>query len=87
MITKSGDSIHMRSFDLLSLEILSSRAYAAFPSKFGFKGILDLEKLNNKYYLFYFFEDPLLDYEDVFMHQIDTNTCELVGPRKKIYTL
>lgn len=87
VITKSGDSIHLRLFNSTTLELLSTNAYAAFPKQTGFKGLIDLKRIRNSYFLFYFFEEPMRDYQEIYMAQVDPFSGTILGEGKKLYTL
>lgn len=85
--SKTRDSIHLRIFDRVNLTLLSQNAYAAFPKGIGFKGIFQIEQLHHRFFLFYFFEDPLRDIQDIFIQEIDSETGTFIGESKHIYAI
>jgi hypothetical protein len=84
---KAGDSIFLRLFDEKDLNLISQHSYAAFPKKMGFKGILSIQKILNRDFLFYFFEDPQQDIQDLFMQEIDVEKGIFIEEARKIFVL
>lgn len=87
IVSKTRDSIHLRVFNRENLELISQNAYAAFPKGIGFKGIYSIKQLHHRFFLFYFFEDPLRDVQDIFIQEIDSKTGVFVGDSKHIYAI
>jgi len=85
--TKAGDSIFLRLFDEKDLNLITQHNYASFPKQIGFKGILSIQKILHRYFLFYFFEDPQRDIQDLFLQEIDVDKGIFIGKARKIFVL
>ena len=87
IVTKAGDSVFLRLFDEKKLDLISKHSYAPFPKGIGFKGILSIQQIQLRYFLFYFFEDPQRDIQDLFIQEIDPRNGVFIGESRKIFAL